>query len=280
MFRGRRFLMTALAVVAVTIGSFAFAADVLTQFQLTEEDARLSVFDSFWRGTPVDFGGAPSIFRTLSPEARATAVTAAAVFVRAYGDSDAFREHYAARRRAERPPDVPPTTARTDIDKQIAEQNKAMAEARAAMASMPPEMRKMAEEAMKAAGATGDMDAQMAQLQEQGTTAMKAQKAGQAKAEAQMAELRTNAKLFDATYPANPERFLAARLREFVALSDTVPAQAQLVRRSGKMVFADPALESKPEYWKQLYRAGKPSVDAARAAATAWLATLEKGATP
>ena len=196
--------------------------------------------------------------------------------VRAYGESDAFREHYAARRRAERPADLPETTAaRTDIDKQMAESAKAMAEARAAMANMPPEMRKMAEEAMKAAGVSGDMDAQMAQLQAEGNKAMKAQKAGQAKADAMVAEARLNAKQFDERYPANPERFIAARLREFVALADSVPAQAQLVRRNDKMVFADPALESQPESWKQLYRAGKPSVDAARTAATAWLATLE-----
>ena len=53
-----------------------------------------------------------------------------------------------------------------------------------------------------------------------------------------------------------------------------MPADAALVRRGGKMVFVDPALESKPETWKQLYRAGQPSVDAARDAATAWLAAL------
>jgi hypothetical protein len=54
-----------------------------------------------------------------------------------------------------------------------------------------------------------------------------------------------------------------------------VPAEAGLVRRDGKMVFVDPALESKPEMSKQLYRAGQPSVDAARQAATAWLSAIK-----
>lgn len=274
--RCRRFLVPGLAAVVVTIGSIALATDVLTQFRVTEEDAHQSVFDSLWGGAPTGGGSAPSIFRTLSPQARATAVTAAAAFVRAYCESDTFRQNYAAKRQAERPPDLPETTAaRGDVEKETAKMDKAMAETRAALANMPPEMRKMMEAAMKDAGAAGgDLDSQLAGLQQEGKKAMSEQKAAQAKSDARLAEARLDAKQFDQRYPASPEQFIAGRLREFLALSATVPADAALVRRDGKMVFADPALESKPAYWKQLYRAGKPSVDAARAAATTWLAAL------
>ena len=152
----RRFLMPGLAAVAVTIGSIAYAADVLTQFRLTEEDAHQGVFDSLWRGTPDSGGPAPSIFRGLAPQARATAVTAAAAFVRAFCESDTFRTSYAAKRQAERPPDMPETTgAKVDVDKSAAKMDASMAEARAAMANLPPEMRKMMEAAMKDAGAAG-----------------------------------------------------------------------------------------------------------------------------
>ena len=276
--RCRRFLMPGLAaVVVVTIGSIALATDVLTQFRMTEVDAHQSAFDSLWHGAPAGGGAAPSIFRTLSPQARATAVTAAAAFVRAYCESDAFRENYAAKRQAERPPDLPDTTAaKADINKQTAEMDKAMAETRAALANMPPEMRKMMEAAMKDAGAAGnDLDSQLAGLQKEGKKGMNEQKAAQAKSDATLAEARLNAKQFDQRYPANADTFVAIRLREFLALSATVPGDAALVRRDGKMVFVDPALEGKPGYWKQLYRAGQPSVDAARAAATSWLATIE-----
>ena len=275
--RFRRFLVPGLIGVAIAIGSLAGAADVLTQFRLTDEDAQQGVFDTLWGGAPDGFGPAPSIFRTLAPQARAAAVTAAAALVRAYAESDTFREQYAAKRGAERPADLPDTTtARADVDKQTREMEKAMAETRAALANMPPEMRKMMESAMKEAGAGGtDLDAQLAGVQKETNKAMKEQKAAQAKADAQLAEARLNAKQFDQRYPANPEAFIAGRLREFLALSATVPADAALVRRGGKVVFVDPALESKPEMWKQLYRAGQPSVDAAREAATAWLATIE-----
>ena len=33
------------------------------------------------------------------------------------------------------------------------------------------------------------------------------------------------------------------------------------------------------DFWKQLYRSGKPAVDAAREAATAWLAAIEHNQT-
>ena len=113
---------------------------------------------------------------------------------------------------------------------------KAMAATKEAMANVPPEMRKMMEAAMAQAGAAGtDMDAQMADLQKQGSKALKEQNAAVAKADAKAAESRLNAKEFDQRYPANPDRFIAARLREFLALTATVPADAALVRRSGSL---------------------------------------------
>ena len=60
-----------------------------------------------------------------------------------------------------------------------------------------------------------------------------------------------------------------------VRRSATVPAQAELVPVNGKMKFADKAFEGKPYFWKQCYRAGKPSVDAAREAAEAWLKSIQ-----
>jgi hypothetical protein len=49
---------------------------------------------------------------------------------------------------------------------------------------------------------------------------------------------------------------------------------AKLEPRDGMMRFVDPALERKPANWKLCYRAGRETVEAARAAATAWLAEL------
>ena len=276
MFRRLRVLLPALAGVLIAAGTLAFAADVLSQFRLTEEDAREDVFNTAWAARPSAFGAAGSIFRTLSPDARAAAVTGAAAFVRSYCESDAFREKYAAMRQANRPVDITmKTQSASDMDKQAARSDKAMADMQEAMKNMPPEMRKMAEAAMKEAGMTGTLDEQLEQSKKISKEGAAQAKAANAKASERLAQHQLSQKEFDATYPANPERFLAGRLREFLALTASVPFDAPMRTRGSTRYFVDPELEKKPEYWKQLYRAGRPSVDAARTAATAWLATLE-----
>jgi hypothetical protein len=276
--RTPRTLVVATAV-AVTIGTLAAAADVLSQFQLTREEADEQTFDALWSGAPPDLSSAAGIFRRLSPEARATAVTAAAAVARSYVESDAFRERYAAQRRAGRPQEITGTTMTAkDVDKQAADSAKAIADAQAALKDLPPEMRKMVESMMKQGGGDGNLDALVAETQEATKQSAAAQKDSIARTNAAAARSQQSAKEFDAAYPANPEQLVARRLREFLDYSATVPESAVLVPRGGKMVFADPELEKKPEYWKQLYRAGKPARDAARAAAAAWLGTLEAGA--
>ena len=247
MLRARQVLLSGLAVIALA-GSVAVAADILSQFRLTEEDAQTSVFETIWRGAPDGSGSAPSIFRALSPDARATAVAAAATFVRAYCESDAFRERYAAMRQAERPPDVPATTlANVDVDKQAAQTKKALDETRAALANMPPEVRKMMEAAMQEAGQRHHEHRRAARAGGEGRGGhVQKQKAAQAKASTAIAARQQSAKEFDETYPANPETFIARRLRDvprFVGdgacrRGAGTPRQQDGVRRSGARATA------------------------------------------
>jgi hypothetical protein len=206
-------------------------------------------------------------------------VTALAAVVRTYAESNAFRERYALQRRADRPVEIKSTGATAaDVDKQMSQSEQAMAQAQAALKDMPPEMRKMMEAMMKEAGGAADFDAAMAEGQKGMKEGAAKQKEAIAKTNAEAARSQQSAKAFDETYPANPEGLLARRLREFLDLTATVPDTAVLVPRGGKMVFADPVLEKKPDLWKQLYRAGKPARDAARAAAQRWLDALGRGA--
>jgi hypothetical protein len=264
---------------AITLGSLAVAADVLSQFQLTQDEAHAQTFSALWSGAPPDAPDAAGIFRHLSPEARAAAVTAMAAVVRAYAESDAFRERYATERQGRRPRELQSTSATAgDIEKQAGEAEKALAQMQAAMKDMPPEMRKMMEEALKQEGAEGSLDETLAAGRKSAREGAEQHKKAVAEANAAAEKSKKSAQAFDAEYPADPERFVAKRLREFLDLAATVPDTAVLVRRDDKMVFADPELEKKPEFWKQLYRAGKPARDAARAAAEAWLKALERGA--
>jgi hypothetical protein len=272
-----RFVIAAATI--VTLGTLVVAADVLSQFQLTAAEAHEKTFEAIWQGSAPDVDGAAGIFRTLSPESRAAAVSAVAAVVRAYVDSDAFRERYATERQGRRPQELQSTTvSASEVDKQTREAEKGMADAQAAMKDMPPEMRKMVEAMMKQAGSEGGMDEAFAAGQKGVKQGAAQQKQAIAETNAAAAKSQQSAQAFDAEYPANPDRLLVKRLREFLDLAATVPDNAVLVPRGGKMVFADPQLEQKPDFWKQLYRAGKPARGAARAAAEAWLKALERGA--
>lgn len=257
-------LMAALAAPVVMA-----ASDVLAQFRLSRAAAETHVFDSVWNGGLGYFGGART-FKTLSAEARAAAVTAAAAFARTYCESDTFKTRYAKQREASRPEPLAPlkTWAETQAE-QKAQFEKSLAEMRANAAKAAPDIRKMLEETadslvkqQQAMDRDAALQAQMKKGHEMGN-----QYKQQAWAQ--------SVKDFEQKYPEDPNAVIAVRLRAFLAMSADVPATAELVERDGKLRFVDRKLEGKSYAWKQLFRAGKPAVDAARSAATGWLASLE-----
>jgi hypothetical protein len=67
---------------------------------------------------------------------------------------------------------------------------------------------------------------------------------------------------------------LRRRLTEFVKLAESIDFAAPTQRNAGKMVFVNPAFESKPRQWKQLYRLGKEPTMAAVDVAKQWLREL------
>jgi len=69
-------------------------------------------------------------------------------------------------------------------------------------------------------------------------------------------------------------RNVARRLREFLTMSADVNFDAKLVTSNGAKLFADPALQGKPDAWKMCFRAGREATAAARTAAQAWLKEL------
>lgn len=79
---------------------------------------------------------------------------------------------------------------------------------------------------------------------------------------------------WEKNYPTDHRLLIARRLQKFLAVSVDVDFNAQLVEIDGYMKFADEQYEKKSAEWKLCFRAGKETVDAARAFATAWLATL------
>jgi hypothetical protein len=76
-------------------------------------------------------------------------------------------------------------------------------------------------------------------------------------------------------YPAAPKTAVSRRLQAFLDLTAGMPWSAVLREQGGMRVFADPALEARPRDWKLCFRAGRATIDAARAFAQSWLTELQ-----
>jgi flagellar biosynthesis GTPase FlhF len=259
----------ALVVAAVCgLAGVMVAAQALpAQLGVSEATAQSEALRSVEEGY-VNYGVAAKAFKAVDGAARAQLATTAIAWAKAYTSSPAFLTAYTAQREAAKP--RPPTFAGTpeeEIAKQRAEQEKGREETRKAIAAMPPEQRKMMEEALAAAAeALKQMDTpEMRKMQLDGIRMER---------EGRMARHAEDMKKWEANYPPDPKPLIAKRLQAFVDLSGSVDYDAKLEPRDGMMRFVDPALERKPANWKLCYRAGRGTVDAARAAATAWLAEL------
>ena len=129
-----------------------------------------------------------------------------------------------------------------------------------------------------------DMDTAVAQLKEQLAQIGTNQQADaqmdllvKQSAETLVAEYKKRLAEWETTYPVDSKGLVMGRLREFLAMSATVDfnaATAPAKDNPKRLKFVNAAFEAKDSQWKYLYRAGKPSVDAARAIALEWLKSL------
>ena len=76
-------------------------------------------------------------------------------------------------------------------------------------------------------------------------------------------------------FPPTVKMMLKKRLSEFLKMTSGINFNAALEKRGKKMIFSDPVLEEKDDFWKACYRSGKPTMDAARQFAQQWLNELK-----
>ena len=251
---------------ALSVALFA-QADLLQKLSVSSENAHNSFFDVIWDGTPYVPGGS-DVFRAASPAVRVTIVRGLATMLKTYTRSEAFKARYAEYVDVNRP--KAETARMKSVSEQDAETDASIKEMEANIKKMPPDMQKQMEEVVK------QMKAQQAELKKNTEfQAMRDSAVKEAQAQEER-EFRDRLSQFDARHPRNPDLLIAARLREFLALSADVNYGARLVKQGDKMRFEDPALEGKPAEWKLCFRAGKEATDSARAFATEWLKELPK----
>jgi hypothetical protein len=265
----RRRTVAALVAAAIISVGVIRAQGGLSSLGVTDAWAKGEIVGALSSGY-VNVYQAAKAFKPAAPSARASMVTAAFAWAKAYTESAAFKADYDRQRQADTP--APPKfkgTVDDELAAQKAEQRKSIEEMKKNIAQMPANMRPQMEATVKeteAQFAKMDGDPQMQKMLRQG---IEMQRAGDQKA------YEDRVQAHEKRLPADPRTLIARRLQEFLTLSQDVDFAAKLVPSGNRMKFADPKYEGQRPEWKLCYRVGKEATSAARSAAQAWLASLK-----
>ena len=257
----------------ITLGAWVatvLAQSSLADFGVKENEVKERIVNSLVYGTIPVYPDKKS-FKAASPANQAAFVKNALGWVKAYSESAEFKADYDKQRANAKPaPPQPKGTPDEQFAKFLAEQREGVARMKKSVAQMSPDMQKQMEGTVKQMEASIEKAAKDPQM-----AAIMKQSFAQANISDQK-EFQDRLAKYEKKYPPDPRVLIAARLHEFLALSQDVAFDAKLVPGGGgKMRFADPQYEAKSGEWKLCYRAGRDAVQAARAFATQWLRQIE-----
>lgn len=248
------------------------AQDALAQLGLSPKAAGDAVMTGVTSGSANTWAVAKA-FKAADATVRAQLASGGIAWAKAYTQSAEFTSAYEKLRETRKPQapvytDTPEEALEKQLAKQKADAQKTAEQMKKSLETMTPDVRKQVEEGMKgAAAALAQMETpEMRKIMLDG---MRMER------ESRKTQYAADLKKWESEYPASPTPLIARRLKAFLDLSASVNFEAKVEPRDGKLRFTDPQYERKPSDWKVLYRAGRPAVDAARAAAQAWLAELK-----
>jgi hypothetical protein len=258
-----------MAVVVCAAASLAAQqSDIYQALGTTSDQGNSAIVASFATGN-VALIGDRSVFKTASLEMRATLVRGVIAAARAYAETADFSSRYTRFRESQRPErEVVPQNGEEALAAQKKQLEDVIKQAEKAAENLPPDARE------KLAHNISYTKQQLELLNEDPEHRAAVDKAARETAREAEAEYARRSAAYEVDYPADPRHLIARRLRAFLELSATVDFSAALVEKDKRMRFVDPDLEAKPREWKMLFRAGKPAIDAARAAAEEWLKAL------
>jgi hypothetical protein len=269
----------ALAIVLTVLGLAVHAVRAqggMAQLGLTEAAARTFLFDEvkaqrqLTRRSPIAMAGQRAFYK-LPPAARGPAATALFAWAKAYTRSPAFAADYKTYRDGVIPPGPPPTQSPVDqaVAAQIAEVLAGVEQWKKVAATLPPADRaKMLENVAKQEAQARSPE--FAAALRAGFAAERGEKAASAEASDKAAADR---------YPVDPQQLVARRLREFLADTANADFTTRTISLTGGadgIELVDPEARKKPWMWQAAVIVGAEATTAARAAAQAWLAEIER----
>jgi hypothetical protein len=262
-------------VILVTIllgGGMAHGAtqsDILTTLGTNATEAHNSIFMTLTSGLPA-LAGERSVFQAASGEARGAMVRAVVAVARTFAGSADFARRYALYRDAQKPQRAAgPRSGSEALSQQQVAMEQAIKQALEHAAQLPADARKQVEDSI------ADMRKQVAELNADPEYRAAVDRMAADNARQDDAEFAQKLAAFNAEFPEDVNALVARRLRQFLTTCGDVDFDARLETGADqRQRFVNPAYERRSRDWKMCFRAGKPAVDAARAAANEWLATL------
>ena len=261
-------MMKRLISILLLATALAAADDVLQQLSVSKDSAAQDVMSAFAYGN-VNFYRVRDAFKKATPAARAAMTEQVLVWTKAYVNSPQFAKDYAAFRAQAKPqPEEGRLTVDQELEQRREERKADLEKSKKAVAEMPAEYRKMAEEGYKAAvEASKQFDTPEFRKMERDAL-IEERKSEDADHQEALAK-------WESEYPADPNALIKKRLTEFLKATEGVDYAAELVNKYSKMRFVNAAYESKPSELKLAYRAGKDATEKARAFAKEWLVELK-----
>jgi hypothetical protein len=244
--------------------------EVLASLGTNLREAHDSIFSTLATGVAA-LTGERSVFKAASPEQRAVMVRGVIAVARAFTGSADFARRYAIYREAQKP--VAPALAQSGdeaVKKQAEAMELAIKQALASATHLPADAR------IELEANIAEMRQQIAELNAdpEYRAALDASTAEAARVAA--AEQAEKMAAFETEFPAGVEALVAKRLRQFLLTCSEVDFDARLeTGKDNVKRFVNKSYEARSADWKMCFRAGKPAVDAARAAATEWLKALD-----
>jgi hypothetical protein len=250
--------------------TIAWAQGSMADFGLKVDELETRIVESLANGYLPAYPDKKA-FKAASPSVQAAFVKNTLSWFKTYTETDAFKNDYGQQRASAKP--APPESKGT-ADEQYAafleKQRQDIDKTKQDIAQMPPDMQKQMQGIVKQMEdnlAKSAKDPQMAEIMKQSYEQESI--SGQQDYQERLAT-------WEKKYPENPKALIAARLRQFLEVSENIAFDAQLVPKGKLMKFADPQHEAQKAEWKLCYRAGREPVQAARAFITEWLGQIEK----
>ncbi len=265
-------LATALPVVLVALSTFSFlsfrvkpAGDFLAQLGIPKDQANRKINSGFLGGY-LDYYGMRNL-KNIAVGDRAAITKDVAAYAKQYVQTEDFKKEYALLKARYKPKPLQkiqtPEELKADMIKRAKETLASSIESqKKASGDTKKIFDQMIEYARQNLKMAEDPENKNIKAYTKNYPAMKQQME-----QGYQARIRD----WEAKYPDNHMPMIKVRLQEFLKVTENVDFDAQLVEKKGIKYFVKPEYEKKDSRWKLAFRAGKPSVQAARSFVEQWI---------